>query len=439
MTNAPNRAGTHAPMKFRRSLLLFLLAPATVLAADLGRLTVLSGAGEPLRAEIAIMSIAPGEATSLRARIPAADVFWRANLEPPPNLNELRASVESREGRRYVVAVRSNATMENPFVQILVELESSSGVVVREYPILLEDRPTQIARPSPPALSRAEAASRDDGTARVSGAATSRPTAVLSPDGTYLVKRGDTLSSIALATAPIGATTEQMIVALHSANPAAFDAGNMNRLRAGAALSIPPAHVVLGIGPPEALGVLPAHRATLAAESRSGAERDARRPSSGTRKDRLQLTSPGDRQPPGPRFDSAEGDDIAAMRRALADAQERIALLEKRLGDVRACLPSGSGSQGKLRHAGADVGTGGGWAPQPEPLPSEAYRFLDAYGGWLLGIFAVGYLLWIVMPLKTALAWRARREAGRERGITIALPARPRREGSVRHRCRSRR
>ena len=425
-------------MKFRRSLLLFLLAPATVLAADLGRLTVLSGAGEPLRAEIAIMSIAPGEATSLRARIPAADVFWRANLEPPLNLNELRASVESREGRRYVVAVRSNATMENPFVQILVELESSSGVVVREYPILLEDRPTQIARPSPPALSRAEAASRDDGTARVSGAATSRPTAVLSPDGTYLVKRGDTLSSIALATAPIGATTEQMIVALHSANPAAFDAGNMNRLRAGAALSIPPAHVVLGIGPPEALGVLPAHRATLAAESRSGAERDARRPSSGTPKDRLQLTSPGDRQPPGPRFDSAEGDDIAAMRRALADAQERIALLEKRLGDLRGAPALRERQPGQAAPSVRTLEPGAG-APQPEPLSSGAYQFLDTYGGWLLGLFVAGYLLWIVMPLKTALAWRARGEAGRERGITITLPARPRREGSVRHRSGSRR
>ncbi len=330
--------------------MLFLLAPATALAADLGRLTVLSGAGEPLRAEIEIISIAPGEAPSLRARIPAADVFWRANLEPPPNLSALRAGVEPRQGRRYVVAVRSSAAMENPFVQILVELESSSGVVVREYPILLEDRPTQIARPSPPAVSRAEAASGDDRTARVPGAATRRPTVVLSPDGTYLVKRGDTLSSIALATAPVGATTEQMIVALHRANPAAFDAGNMNRLRSGTALLVPPAQGVEAIGQAEALQVLQAHRAAPAAESRSAAHRDPGGASGDTRKDRVQLTSADDRQRPGPPVDSAAGDDIAALRRALADAQERITLLEKSLGDVRS-LPalSGTGSQGKLR------------------------------------------------------------------------------------------
>jgi Tfp pilus assembly protein FimV len=73
--------GSFVPMaRLFRASALFMFAPVFAFGADLGRLTVLSDFGEPLRAEIEILSVQANEATSLAARIPPPDVFWRANL-----------------------------------------------------------------------------------------------------------------------------------------------------------------------------------------------------------------------------------------------------------------------------------------------------------------------------------------------------------------------
>ena len=105
-----------------------MFVPVLAFGADLGRLTLLSGVGEPLRAEIEILSVQANEATSLAARIPPPDVFWRANLEPPPFIDQFRASVERRPKGRYVVTLSSTKPVENPFIQILVQLDSVAGL-----------------------------------------------------------------------------------------------------------------------------------------------------------------------------------------------------------------------------------------------------------------------------------------------------------------------
>ena len=55
----------------------------------------------------------------------------------------------------------------------------------------------------------------------------------------YEVKRGDTLSKIALKFKPQDVSLEQMLVALYRDNPEAFAGKNMNRLKAGPLMSIP--------------------------------------------------------------------------------------------------------------------------------------------------------------------------------------------------------
>src|SRR5207244_10697844 len=57
---------------------------------------------------------------------------------------------------------------------------------------------------------------------------------------TYTVHRGDTLSKIAKEYKPENVSLEQMLVALFRSNESAFDGKNMNRLRSGQILTIPP-------------------------------------------------------------------------------------------------------------------------------------------------------------------------------------------------------
>ena len=415
-------------MALARALALVLFAPVVASAADLGRLTVRSGVGEPLHAEIEILSVRPGEAGSLRARIPPPEVFWRANLEPSPVLDALRVSVEIRPGRRYVVALRSSTPIDVPFMQVLVQLDSPAGAVVREYPFLLEERSDRSSAATPALLlPRVDMTpQRQLSPVGPSPPNSPGPRGTPLPAGTYVVSSGDTLAGIARATMLPGATVEQMLVALYRANQQAFAGGNMNRLRAGAVLVLPPEDEVRAIGRTEAQRTVRAHQASLKGDLAH--ENDARiaadPPDAPTGpRDRLRLTSPEERKSTGAGA-PAYGDDRAALQGTLAEAEARIAILERSLQDVRRLLAP---KDRQLEPAGPT------WRRPSEPVglfPEKAgvnahdersigtlraHGFLGEYGGWLLGAFLLGYLSWVVMPLKTARAWRARRRRRRRR------------------------
>ena len=248
-------------MSFRLIAAACVLVPGLATAAELGRLVLQSGVGEPLRAEIDVLSVRPGEAATLAARIPPPEVFWRANLEPSPVLDRLRVAVERRPGNRYVVVLRSSEALDEPFIQVLVELASGSGSVVREYPFLLEEsRPRAQRGAAGPALPQAGPAPAERVPAPTAPA---RADAYAEGEG-YIVKPGDTLAAIAQAQRLAGATLEQAIVAIYQANEQAFFDANLNRLRSGQRLAMPTAEAALAVDPAEARRIVLAHAASYA-------------------------------------------------------------------------------------------------------------------------------------------------------------------------------
>lgn len=411
-----------------RALALLMFGPAIAFAADLGRLTVLSGIGERLRAEIEILSVQPSEAGALTARIPPPDVFWRANLEPSPIVDQLRARVERRPKGRYVVTLSSTTPIETPFIHILVELDSASGRVVREYPFLLDEPRTAISAVPPIATAPTAQERRGSETAGAD---------------TYVVQPGDTLASIARATRSPDATVEQTVVALYRANESAFIDGNMNRLPAGAVLALPPAGAAAAIEPAEANRIIRLQQAALPPARRAGAATGegsaspsaagAKVPTQSASGDQLRLTRSPESGGADPSADAARGDDIVALQRALAEAQERVALLQRDLEDVLSKLraltgqPLGSGDQPGRRPAEPPV-QGPGNLPAAErhrERTNDGGTLVDLvrqHGVWLLALFLVGFGLWVVMPVKTMRAWlkkrrRRKAEAARFAGV----------------------
>jgi pilus assembly protein FimV len=415
---------------------LLVFAPAFAFAADLGRLTVLSGVGEPLRAEIEILSVRSSEWASLAARIPPPDVFWRANLEPPPLLEHLRARVERRAQGRYVVSLSSTRPVESPFIQILVELDSATGRVVREYPFLLEEsRVAPIAPASPVATAPIAPERRAPET--VAG-------------GTYVVGPGDTLAAIARATRPPRASVEQTMVALYQANEPVFVDGNMNRLPVGAVLALPPDGAATAIDPAEARRVILLHQTALPRTAPGDGLASARsvravvqpQPALG---DQLRLARSRGSANAGGSADSARDDDIVALQRAIAEAQERIALLQRELEDVRRSLlvrgaQLGSIDQPERSPAGLPIRIPGDAAAAERHSDGvSANGSLDdlarEHGGWLLATFLVGFGCWVVMPVKTTRAWLKRRRRQERAAIEAALGLRRApRQAAVAHR-----
>src|SRR5690242_7410737 len=106
-------------------------------AAGLGRLTVLSTLGEPLAAEIEIVSLAPGEDEGLAARLGGADLFAQAGIDVNPALNTVRITIERRDKRPYL-RVTTRDPINEPFLDLLLELQWPSGRLVREYTFLLD-------------------------------------------------------------------------------------------------------------------------------------------------------------------------------------------------------------------------------------------------------------------------------------------------------------
>ncbi|MYM98923.1 type IV pilus assembly protein FimV, partial [Duganella vulcania] len=146
-----------------------VLVAATANAAGLGKLTVQSSLGQPLRAEIELTAVSAEEAGGLVAKLAPAEAFRTANIDFNPTLLSLRFDVEQRNGRQ-VIRVTSTQPVNEPFVDMLLELTWTGGRMVREYTFLLDPAdlratqspqvaaPVDLARNTAPAASVAPAA-----------------------------------------------------------------------------------------------------------------------------------------------------------------------------------------------------------------------------------------------------------------------------------------
>ncbi|MBC7684532.1 MAG: pilus assembly protein FimV, partial [Bdellovibrionales bacterium] len=221
-------------------------------AAGLGKLTVLSSLGQPLNAEIELTAVTADQASGLIAKLAPSDAYRDANIDFNPALLSLRFAVEQRGSRQYI-KITSSQPVNEPFVDMLLELSWGSGRLVREYTFLLDPAemrstqsaqvaPSQVARagaatgsvtrltpaPSastPPAQASAQQAARPAaGTAPTPAAApapASRTRASVADSGEgatkYKVKAGDTLGKIAAQLKPVEVSLDMMLVALYRA------------------------------------------------------------------------------------------------------------------------------------------------------------------------------------------------------------------------------
>ena len=342
-----------------------LAAPLIVNAAGLGKLTVLSALGQTLNAEIEIVSLQPGEEDSLAARVASAEAFRQANIEFNSVLSSVRFTVETRAGKP-VVRMTSLEPVQEPFLDMLVELSWSAGRLVREYTFLLDPveykgtraiatPPAPVATPSAPSKPLPKIEERPIATAP---AAAPKP-ALGKGGGTHEVKKGETLGKIAAARKYDGVTLQQMLVALYRANKDAFIQDNINLVREGKILNVPERETVASIDEAEARRLLTSQNATWneyrrslgaavaaapagtapaeqAARGRITAQPEA--PKAEEKRDQLKLSKVEPSGKGGVSARAAREDDKISRDKALKESQSRIADLEKNVGDLNKLL-----------------------------------------------------------------------------------------------------
>jgi len=225
---------------------ILLLAWGGVHAAGLGKLSVQSALGQPLKAEIELLSVTKEELSGVTARLAGSDAFRQARVERSAMLSGLQFSVEQRANGQPIVKISSSTPLTDPFLDVLIELNWNTGRIIREYTVLL-DPPTSGRAPaapvSKPVVAAPAASARDDAVNKsLADAPKNVPaTTPKAPAPTQYgpVKSGDTLRSIAGRVKNADVTLEQMMAGLYLANKNAFIGNNMNLLKRGTVLQVP--------------------------------------------------------------------------------------------------------------------------------------------------------------------------------------------------------
>ncbi|HQT00366.1 MAG: hypothetical protein B7Y26_07080 [Hydrogenophilales bacterium 16-64-46] len=361
--------------------------PLMANAAGLGKLSVRSALGQPLAAEIELFAADKAELDSLSATLASDQAFRDARVEFSPVLSTLRFAVEKKSNGKAVLKVTSSRPVNDPFIDMLVELSWASGRLVREYTMLLDPpgmvveqavppvapTPAQVApAPKPATQNGAPVAAKPADPvaapaakpAQAAQPVPAKPT-MASPDS-IAVKRGDTLVGIAKRVQPEGVSLEQTLLGLYQKNTAAFD-GNMNRLKAGKTLNVPDADVLSAIPRKEAVREIRlqaddwrAYRQKLADAASTAPEaapapgqassgkitpkvEDRAKPAPDAQKDVLKLSK-------APAADArakadearalqdklrAQEEDAIARQKALEESDQRVAVLEKQIQDMQ--------------------------------------------------------------------------------------------------------
>jgi len=373
---------------------IILLYPWVAYAAGLGKLTVLSTLGQPLSAEVDLVSVQKDELSTLVARIASPDAFQQANMQYSPALIGVRMTIERRSDGKPYIRIVSTRSINDPFLAILIELTWAQGRLLREYTALIDPpgyAPTQspvtppvaaatpitppvapeakpiAPTPQPEGAAPAPAAKPAPRTAAGRSAAPAAATAS-GTESEYAVKRGDTLARIAAGVKPEGITLDQMLVSLYRNNTDAFS-GNMNRLKTGTILRVPDKERIAETAPAEATKEVRvqssnwnAYRMKLAEAAGSAPASDTTKSAASGKittavedkaagreapKEVLKL-SKGDTtaagKAPGGKPASAKErmrmleEEAVAREKSLAEANERVAQLEKSIKDMQRLL-----------------------------------------------------------------------------------------------------
>jgi len=296
----------NSQLSFLKLLSILLLSWSSIAGAiSLGSPQLQSRPGEPLRVEIPIrVSVdEQGALSSLNVAMPNKADYERLGISQKIlELNPQTMVYRNRQEQLMVLVetVNSVPMSDDPFLDVLVNLNWSSGSLTKTFTLLLGDAQK------------------------------------------ITVKSGQTLSEIATIMAPQmdGATLDQTMMALFKANPDAFASGSINLLAAGAELSKPSQALLRSISPAEASQFVAEANEQWRQER---AERDGNPDTSKSTnsktteppsKDRLKIGSSAD----GNEQERRYAEELVAQEKMLEQTKASIAELEKNIADLQKLL-----------------------------------------------------------------------------------------------------
>ncbi|NCV86195.1 MAG: hypothetical protein EBW14_10050, partial [Oxalobacteraceae bacterium] len=346
---------------------VILVLPTHAQAAALGDASVRSTLGQRLDVEVDIAALSATEAESVSVKLAPPEAWSSAGVDLGGLQRSLHLAVEKKDGR-YQVRITSDLAVNDPFMHLLIELSANGVRTIRQY-VLLIDPPELFNAPLGAASTAVSQADSAPAPAPAKAESALNNQAEDSAPQQYKVKRGETLRTIAQQLKTEDVELEQLMVALMERNPGAFAGKNMYRLRSGSLLTLPSPDKVRAVELDQARQVLQAHTKDFSRYQRQLAEQSAlsssakssvsadtgktttTQSSSGSvtikmtdsgptpkSLDKLSLSAPSDKQGGANASDATKTIDAVATNKALADANARIATLEKNISEMQSLL-----------------------------------------------------------------------------------------------------
>jgi pilus assembly protein FimV len=366
--------------KFKKLFLLYVfLAPLIANALQLGKIVVTSSQGQPLNAEIEMM-LTPGEDLSkLQTSLASKENYESQGIERLAIHNNISVELQKNEKGLTVLKLKSTQPVPDPFLDLLIQVDSAKGRNYREYTVLLDPPETPIIQqekivavdktdPLPINDRKEQKESTDKNKItfekeiknNLKTLEKNKPAEQSSKSIT--VKPADTIYKIARENKIPGITTEQMVVGIFNLNELAFTNKNINGLEVGQKIALPSKDDFMDLTHAKAMAEIKIQSSQWNKYSTKTAEAVANNPKVSSPTSDLPLTpativqnppaSPaprikltGDTLPNNKNSNeiiqkeiNQNNDDKTALEKNIKVAEQKIALLEKELADAKKIL-----------------------------------------------------------------------------------------------------
>jgi pilus assembly protein FimV len=366
--------------KFKKLFLLYVfLAPLIANALQLGKIVVTSSQGQPLNAEIEMM-LTPGEDLSkLKTSLASKENYESQGIERLAIHNNISVELQKNEKGLTVLKLKSSQPVPDPFLDLLIQVDSAKGRNYREYTVLLDPPETPIIQqekivavdktdPLPINDRKEQKESTDKNKItfekeiknNLKTLEKNKPAEQSSKSIT--VKPADTIYKIARENKIPGITTEQMVVGIFNLNELAFTNKNINGLEVGQKIALPSKDDFMDLTHAKAMAEIKIQSSQWNKYSTKTAEAVANNPKVSSPTSDLPLTpativqnppaSPaprikltGDTLPNNKNSNeiiqkeiNQNNDDKTALEKNIKVAEQKIALLEKELADAKKIL-----------------------------------------------------------------------------------------------------
>lgn len=257
--------------------LMLLLATFSrgVDALGLGEMQVTSVINEPLAATIPVLNSDGIQQSELIVALGSNSDYEATGITWDFSHSELQFDVAYAANGSLIVNVTSSRPIREPYLNVLVQARWPAGRLLMEYTVLLDfpvfsgssntasasssssassaisSTAAAVSRPAPqPAAAAAPARTAAPVQSVpvprvVSGAPSTQRAETLGTDE-YRIQNGDTLWSLGGRVAQdLGVSRHQAMIAIRESNPEAFIQGDMNMLRSGSVVRVPPRNTAI--------------------------------------------------------------------------------------------------------------------------------------------------------------------------------------------------